>query len=104
LIYGGAGNDVIYGGPGDDFTLNGDEGDDVVYGGEGDDEELYGDGDLRQGEDVIYGGDGNDTIYASGDGQRDRLYCGEGIDHYAADKVDYLSSSCEKKTGILIVD
>jgi uncharacterized protein YceK len=94
LISGGIGNDVIYGGPGDDF----------VYGGDGDDEELYGDHDYGdQGEDVIYGGEGNDTIYAWNDGQRDRLYCGEGIDHYAADKFDYVDGSCEKKTRVEIV-
>src|SRR5215207_418748 len=50
-----------------------------------------------EGEDVIYGGDGNDMIDESGDGQRDKLYCGEGIDAYSADKIDYVSSSCEEK-------
>jgi hypothetical protein len=29
--------------------------------------------------------------------QRDELYCGEGKDHYNADKFDYVSSSCEVK-------
>ena len=42
--------------------------------------------------------DGDDFLDASLDGQRDKLYCGEGKVEYAADKVDYVSSSCEKKT------
>jgi hypothetical protein len=51
-----------------------------------------------KGKDVLYGGDGDDFLDASLDGQRDKLYCGEGKDEYAADKIDYVSSSCEKKT------
>jgi RTX calcium-binding nonapeptide repeat (4 copies) len=121
VIYGGAdndsligdgtegdGNDIIYGGPGDDENLNGDDGNDVIYGGPGDD-------DLRgmEGEDVIYGGPGDDkldggpseAVYGGpgellpggGDGQRDKIYCGEGRDSYWADKEDYVSSSCEVK-------
>ena len=80
-----------------------DGGNDVLYGGDGDDKWLWG----GKGEDVIYGGDGNDRI----DGatvdptvmplrvrkQRDGLYCGEGEDHYIADKLDYVDSSCEVK-------
>jgi hypothetical protein len=112
FIFGGSGNDVIYGGPGrdsplvggegddviyggdrDDMSLVGDKGDDVIYGGDGDDVELNGDG----GKDVINGGDGSDSIYADGDRQRDKLYCGEGRDRYMAEKVDYVSSSCEVK-------
>jgi len=48
------------------------------------------------GEDVLYGGDGNDTLIDE-DGQRDKLYCGEGKDYYWADKNDYVDSSCEKR-------
>jgi hypothetical protein len=48
------------------------------------------------GEDVLYGGDGNDHLEA-GDGQRDKLYCGEGKDQYDADTIDYVDSSCEEK-------
>ena len=94
FIFGGSGNDVIYGGPGRDNPLVGDEGDDVIYGGDGDDAVLMGD----EGNDVIYGGPGNDIeLHGDGDGQRDKLYCGEGRDSYMADKVDYVSSSCEVK-------
>src|SRR5215208_4903934 len=123
VIYGGAdndglygdgreeeeGNDIIYGGPGDDdvnvFRI-GDDGNDVIYGGPGDDN-------LRgfDGEDVIYGGPGDDkldggpsdavfvgeVLRGGGDGQRDKLYCGEGRDSYFADKEDYVDSSCEVK-------
>jgi hypothetical protein len=125
VIYGGAdndglygdgsdenGNDIIYGGPGDDdvnvFRI-GDDGNDIIYGGAGDDN-------LRgfDGEDVIYGGPGDDkrldggpsdAVYGGpgellpggGDGQRDKIYCGEGRDSYWADKEDYVDSSCEVK-------
>jgi hypothetical protein len=51
----------------------------------------------RRGEDVIYGGDGNDYLGGGSDGQRDKLYCGKGKDYYAADKNDYVDSSCEIK-------
>jgi Ca2+-binding RTX toxin-like protein len=82
LIFGGLGNDVIYAGPGDDFLDQGDfrdEGDDVIYGGSGDEYVEPG-----KGADVIYGGDGSDYIFALPDGlpdgQRDKLYCGKGMD------------------------
>ncbi len=116
VIYGGGGNDslqgntywglgdasskdVLRGGPGKDYLTDYDDGDDVIYGGDGDDQMLVG----GKGEDVIYGGDGNDFL----DGatvdlvgyvvrkQRDDLYCGEGRDHYFADELDYVDSSCE---------
>jgi hypothetical protein len=94
FIFGGPGNDVIYGGAGRDNPLVGDEGDDVIYGGDGDDAVLIGD----EGNDVIYGGPGDDIkLHGDGDGQRDKLYCGEGRDSYMADRVDYVSSSCEIK-------
>jgi Ca2+-binding RTX toxin-like protein len=93
-LLGGSGSDVLYGGPGADL-LYGEEGDDVLYGGDGsDDNRVLAGG---KGEDVVYGGDGNDLIYTAHDRQRDKLYCGEGIDWYLADKIDYVSSSCEKK-------
>jgi hypothetical protein len=100
-LRGGSGSDVIYGGPGTDI-LEAADGDDVLYGGS-DDDQLWGGG----GTDVIYGGDGNDHIVSAwpalgdgsslGDGQHDKLYCGAGRDHYAADKLDSVSSSCEAK-------
>ena len=104
------GNDIIYGGPGDDDVnvfITGDDGNDVIYGGPGDDK-LKG----WEGEDVIYGGPGDDKLDGGpsdavlgggellpggGDGQRDKLYCGEGRDSYFADKEDYVDSSCEVK-------
>jgi hypothetical protein len=110
-LAGGKGNDVLYGGPGRDYLqeafiedrewkkLGGDEpdeGDDVYYGGDGDDSMG-----AFVGEDVLYGGDGDDVLTAAHspgqlDGQRDKLYCGEGKDLYYADKNDYVDSSCEK--------
>jgi Ca2+-binding RTX toxin-like protein len=105
------GNDIIYAGPGDDdvnvFRIE-DDGNDVIYGGPGDDK-LKG----WEGEDVIYGGPGDDKLDGGpsdavlggpgellpggGDGQRDKIYCGEGRDSYFADKEDYVDSSCEVK-------
>ena len=115
VLYGGSesdavggydGDDVIYGGTGDDgkgaVLVAGHGGDDVIYGGPGDDGNLVGFG----GKDVIYGGPGDDTkldVASAGefgnDGQRDKLYCGEGRDTYYAEKIDYVASSCEKKLG-----
>jgi RTX calcium-binding nonapeptide repeat (4 copies) len=97
--------DMLYGGPGRD-VLDGGVGDDVLYGGEGDDftpgpgppafpRGLSG----GRGKDVLYGGDGNDLLNGGSgpiaDHQRDELYCEEDEDHYIADKLDYVDSSCE---------
>ena len=117
-LYGGPGNDVVYGGSGAFEFLSGGAGDDVLYGGPGDDimgsggtgnfpgkerdkEVLYGgDGDDGleggKGKDVLYGGDGKDFLRAPEDRHQDKLNCGEGTDEYVADKIDYVSSSCEK--------
>jgi Ca2+-binding RTX toxin-like protein len=110
-LLGGSGSDVLYGGRGSDYWLYGGGGDDVLYGGDGSEGTdnpaspivLQG----GAGEDVIYGGDGVDFINAidanrtnglnRAEGQRDKLYCGKGKDYYAADKKDYVDSSCEKK-------
>ena len=100
-IMGGDGNDVLYGGSQRDF-VGGYDGDDVIYGGPGND----GNGGVlvagHGGDDVIYGGPGDDTeldVASAGefgnDGQRDKLYCGEGRDTYYAEKIDYVDSSCE---------
>jgi len=86
------GDDEIRGLGGSD-ELEGGPGNDILYGGDGNDQYLLG----GPGEDVIYGGDGNDILYATDDGQRDKLYCGEGKDLYYADKSDYVDSSCERK-------
>ena len=96
ILAGGKGNDGVYGGPGHDDLDDPDEGDDVLYGGDGDDGMGAGGG-----EDVLYGGDGDDVLIAAHspgqlDGQRDKLYCGEGKDLYYADNNDYVDSSCEK--------
>jgi Ca2+-binding RTX toxin-like protein len=103
-LLGGAGNDVLYGGQ-DADRLDGGQGDDVLYGGDGDEVPerwvLVG----GPGEDVIYGGDGNDWLDGTFDGgDRDELYCDEGIDWFAADKNDQVSSSCEKKVQVSVVE
>lgn len=117
--------DALYGGPGNDFLVGGTDheggrykgndvlwggpGSDVLHGGAGDDD-LYGKNQANpdprgKHEDVFRGGDGKDLLDAL-DGQRDELYCGEGLDHYMADEVgdryfpgeaDYVEGSCEKK-------
>ena len=93
VIVGGEGNDTVYMGPGDDFIQPEDPrgGNDVIYGGSGDDFLQ-----AMKGEDVMYGGDGSDDVFEPRDGQRDKLYCGEGEDRYYAEKLDYVDSSCEK--------
>jgi hypothetical protein len=86
-------SEELYGGPGKDY-LTGQRSDDVLYGGDGDDYLVGG-----WGEDAIYGGDGNDSLYGIVDvthSPRDKLYCGAGWDTYAADKFDYVDSSCEE--------
>jgi hypothetical protein len=90
-LAGQEGDDKIRGLGGFD-DLKGGPGNDILYGGDGDDllEPAWD-------EDVIYGGDGNDWLGGGSDGQRDKLYCGEGKDDYSADKNDYVSSSCEKQ-------
>ena len=93
FIFGGVGNDVIYGGPGDDESLFGDEGDDVIYGGDGDDAVLMG----RRGRGRHLRRGWQRLHCTEWGGQRDKLYCGEGQDSYMAEKVDYVSSSCEVK-------
>jgi RTX calcium-binding nonapeptide repeat (4 copies) len=89
-LEGGPGNDILYGGAEFDVLVS-DTGDDVLYGGDGNDELV-----TRKGDDVLYGGDGNDFLMEY-DGQRDKLYCGEGKDVYLSDKNNYVDSSCEKK-------
>jgi RTX calcium-binding nonapeptide repeat (4 copies) len=74
VIFGGVDSDVIYGGDGGDGFYSGD-----------------------QGKDALYGGAGDDLLVATMDGQKDKLYCGEGRDPYDVDKRDYVSSSCEEK-------
>ena len=36
-------------------------------------------------------------------GDRDKLYCGEGTDHYLAKEADYVDSSCEKKARVIAI-
>jgi Ca2+-binding RTX toxin-like protein len=102
LLSGRHGDDKVRGVGGSDGALEGGLGNDILYGGDGNDYLLGG-----KGADVMYGGAGNDLLSSitpcwrrscnSNDGQRDKLYCGKGKDHYSADKNDYVDSSCEKK-------
>ena len=85
------GDDEIRGLGGKDGLMGGD-GNDVIYGGPGGDNLLGG-----PGEDILYGGDGNDFLWSK-DGQRDKIYGGKGKDMCTFDKLDYVDSSCEKKS------
>jgi hypothetical protein len=93
------GDDEVRGLGGAD-ELEGDQGNDILYGGDGNDTleppwtQQWGAG---KGEDVFYGGDGSDLIDARGEGQPDKLYCGNGKDRYLADNNDYVASSCETR-------
>jgi Ca2+-binding RTX toxin-like protein len=77
-----AGADFLYGQQDDDVLYGGDSGEILVDGGKG--------------EDVVHGADGNDYLVEAADGQRDKLYCGKGSDHYSAENIDYVDSSCEE--------
>ena len=106
LLSGRHGDDKVRGLGGSDRDLEGGLGNDILYGGDGNDYLLGG-----KGADVMYGGDGNDFLSSitpcsrrscnSNDGQRDKLYCGAGKDSYAANKNDYVDSSCEKKVPVV---
>ena len=88
-LYGGDGDDTIRGLGGNDDISHG-SGDDVIYAGPGNDN-VFPD----VGKDVMYGGPGDDMLASNdGDGQGDKLYCGEGRDRYFADSSDYVDSSC----------
>lgn len=92
IIYGDAGNDVIYGNGGetDGFSQDGDDrlyggaGDDGVFGKRGDDWLFGGSGNDRLGGyygfDRLYGQDGNDRLIGRHDA--DRLHGGAGNDTY----------------------
>jgi hypothetical protein len=107
-VMGNRGDDVLYGGAGNDnlgSDMGQDVGEDVYYGGDGNDF-LGGSpfGVKGEGEDVYYGEGGNEVIFARGDRQPDKLYCGKGKDRYGAEKIDYVDSSCEKKMLAAVVD
>ena len=130
-IEGRGGNDKLYGRGGEDRTtdtsngLEGGDGDDVIRGGDGQDH-LFGDRgtdrvfggrgrDLISGEthnyvgpapgDLLVGGPGGDFFRAR-DGQKDKVYCGTGVDEVFADDSkagsfdtgvrDYVDDSCER--------
>jgi hypothetical protein len=79
-LVGTARSDVIDGLAGND-TLLGMGGNDVLRGGPG--------------HDALVGGAGNDSIAANGDGARDTISCGSGVDVVNADLGDSLGAGCE---------
>ncbi|HEV2813485.1 MAG TPA: hypothetical protein VGW10_09560 [Solirubrobacteraceae bacterium] len=78
IVRGGRSNDTLTGGPGED-ELYGRAGNDRLDGAAGDD--------------LLDGGDGDDTLLDTG-GIVDRLFCGGGLDSYAADLLDRIVA-CE---------
>ena len=99
-VQGGKGNDTIRGNDGSD-ELDGESGNDRVSGWAGNDIVKGGSGNDRlsggRGSDDISGGSGNDRIFAR-DGERDVITCGPGFDRVYADRVDSVSSDCERVT------
>jgi RTX calcium-binding nonapeptide repeat (4 copies) len=73
-VYARGGDDTVDGGGGDD-RLRGGKGDDALFGGDGDDR-------LKGGQDNDYldGGEGDDVLNGRGDGDKDKIVCGEGYD------------------------
>jgi len=123
LVKAGGGTDKVYGRAGADGDgelnagLEGGDGDDDLFGDRGTDR-LFGGrgGDFITGEthnfvgsapgDLLAGGPGNDFFRAR-DGQKDRVYCGTGVDEVFADDSkksgsndtgvrDYVDDSCER--------
>jgi len=88
-ITGTAHNDRLVGTPRAD-SIDGLAGDDTLIG-------LGGDDLLRggPGRDRLIGGPGNDSIAANGDGARDSISCGPGLDIVNADPVDSVAGDCE---------
>lgn len=77
------GNDRVYARGGDD-TVDGGGGDDRIRGGRGDDALFGGNGEDRlkggQDNDYLDGGDGDDVLNGRGDGDKDKIVCGDGYD------------------------
>jgi hypothetical protein len=88
-VRGTEGRDRLTGTPSHD-TLEGLGGDDILKGLGGAD--LI---DGGAGRDTIRAGAGNDLIVAEGDGARDDVGCGSGIDTVTADLVDAVAADCE---------
>jgi hypothetical protein len=86
----GADVEDVFGGDGPD-KLTGDGAANTIDGGAGDDHISGG-----KGEDVLLGGDGDDLI-DSRDGVRDRVECGAGADTATIDRIDVVSSDCERR-------
>lgn len=85
-LYGNGGGDTIKGGFGNDPALKGGDGNDNINGNLGNDNLYGGPGNDTlqggQGRDDLEGQSGNDRIFASGDGTRDSVKCGPGLDDY----------------------
>jgi hypothetical protein len=64
----------VDGGNGDD-RLRGGKGDDALFGGDGDDRVKGG-----QDNDYLDGGEGDDILNGRGDGDKDKIVCGDGYD------------------------
>lgn len=91
---------MLRGEVGGDF-LGGGRGDDVSHGGDGNDEfNLRGNSSVPAAEDdpgldEYHGNAGDDTFYANPDGERDEVYCGDGVDRVFVAPEDFVADDCE---------
>jgi Ca2+-binding RTX toxin-like protein len=88
-IWGGAGDDILLGGGGDDL-LFGEAGDDLLDGGAG--------------QDLLYGGTGDDTyILGLAEGEPDRIFDHEGINHIRLKDIDPAAVSVRTDGADLVI-
>lgn len=97
-IRGTNGPDRLVGTPRAD-TIDGRAGNDTILGLGGNDLLIGG-----LGRDRIFGGPGNDSIAANGDGARDTISCGTGVDIVNADQGDSVARDCEVTSRQLSTD
>jgi Ca2+-binding RTX toxin-like protein len=73
--------------------IRGNQSPDTIFGGSGTDI-LCG----YEGSDYLGAPNGRDTVYAYGDGQRDRINCGAGFDQAYVDRDDIIvGETCERE-------
>ena len=97
----GAENDDIIGGKDGADYISGAEGDDELYGGAGNDTVVGREGNDRisgdSGSDRLFGNEGTDQMNA-GDGEKDLVVCGAGVDTAYVDADDETHKTCENSS------
>jgi Ca2+-binding RTX toxin-like protein len=96
-LVGAENEDIIGGKDGADY-ISGAEGDDELYGGAGNDTVVGREGNDRisgdSGSDRLFGNEGTDTMNA-GNGERDLVVCGSGVDAAYTNPDDETHKTCE---------